>query len=111
MSPPADPTPAPGYCPSGWEELDGSCYRFDASVRASSWDEAEADCQKKYGASLVSIHTSTEEDFVMKMADETFSTSAVWIGMERDGKKVVHGRGVSFEVWIEKYCLKVLKED
>ncbi|XP_072021157.1 lymphocyte antigen 75-like [Amphiura filiformis] len=83
--PPSEPTPIPGYCPSGWDQYEGACYLFDAASAAGSWEMAEEECQKMNGASLVSLHNNNEEDFVMTHAKAAFpSASTVWAGMKRD---------------------------
>ena len=51
---------------------------------------AEDECHKMYNSSLVSVHNSNEEDFVMEHADAAFpSAGTVWTGMKRDVGKLL----------------------
>ena len=65
-------------CPSGWSEFDGSCYRYFS--QSLYWMAAEKLCRDE-GASLVSIHSSEENSFVLDLAP----TSAYWIGAYKTG--------------------------
>ncbi|XP_072020013.1 LOW QUALITY PROTEIN: uncharacterized protein [Amphiura filiformis] len=82
---PTPPTIDPnGYCPSGWEEWRGSCYKFDRENRAETWDAAQYGCQTDFGSSLASIHDDDENLFVMHYAMDAFGTdSSIWIGLRR----------------------------
>ena len=52
-------------------------------MTSASWEEAEYECQAKYGASVASVHNNEENEYIRKGANAAFAASSIWIGMER----------------------------
>ncbi|XP_066554682.1 C-type mannose receptor 2 [Amia ocellicauda] len=63
-------------CDVGWNAFQSSCYRVN--VEKMVWKDAQKACQKME-AGLVSIHTRTELDFIMK--NLTRDIDQLWIGL------------------------------
>ena len=83
--PPPEPTIDPnGYCPTGWIEWRGSCYKFDTSRSAMTWDSAQYTCQTDFGSSLASVVDSEENLFIMHYALDTWGAGNIWIGLRRN---------------------------
>ena len=58
---------AKATCPTGWREMDGSCYYF--STDKVNWVAAEAKCQgMETGAHLMSCFTRKEVDFALSVS-------------------------------------------
>jgi hypothetical protein len=70
-------------CASGYEQHEGSCYRFVTSSNGS-WDSAADQCSSE-GSHLVYIETSDEERYLMSTAQSVDSgLDSWWIGGRRE---------------------------
>lgn len=71
--------------------LHGSfCYRYFGSAVRKPYHSAQKQCWR-YQSTLVSLHSSREEDFVVSLA---VNQSGFWIGLnDEDGPGVVHTEG------------------
>lgn len=70
-----------GNCEKGWYNLGNKCYKFFGILWSQrvTWNAANIECQK-IGASLVSIHSKDEQEFLADVMLEV--DSDVWIGMQ-----------------------------
>ncbi|KAL4659299.1 C-type mannose receptor 2-like [Arapaima gigas] len=117
------PAPAPtpsltGSCPQGWKSSNTlhHCYRvfhFSQQEQKMSWVQAHLFC-RKYGAHLLSIGSTDEEQFVSQVLHEAFGESEdqeqhwLWIGLNRrnpvdNGWKWSDGLGYSYHNFGHKY--------
>ncbi|XP_028395542.1 C-type mannose receptor 2-like [Dendronephthya gigantea] len=72
-------------CPKNWKEHGNSCYLFvnpTLKIRLMSWQDSKANCLG-YGADLVSIHDSSEVNFINQETSK-LSTFWFWIGLYRN---------------------------
>ncbi|XP_059917573.1 lactose-binding lectin l-2-like [Gadus macrocephalus] len=68
-----------GSCPSFWYEFDTDCYKYVASLL--TWADAELYCQS-LGANLVSIHSTSEMIFIVRLIQNFDPTKGNhWIGL------------------------------
>lgn len=67
-------------CPFEWTEYEGRCYRH--FLEETNWMTAEKHC-RDYDASLVSIHSSRENDFLFSFSGGT----SFWIGAFYSGSE------------------------
>jgi hypothetical protein len=75
-------TPSPGSCPSSeWISYESNCYLFERTIR--NYGEAKFDCSKK-GASVVSIKTKDEMEFITKNVGSRRIQVQLWIGLEKN---------------------------
>ena len=64
-------------CPSGWSELETSCFKY---VRSEYyWSSAQANCESQ-GGNLASVHSGEENDFIMDLVLAASHRGMVWIG-------------------------------
>ncbi|XP_028395588.1 macrophage mannose receptor 1-like [Dendronephthya gigantea] len=84
-------------CPKNWKEHGNSCYLFvnpTLKIRLMSWQDSKANCLG-YGADLVSIHDSSEVNFINQETSK-LSTFWFWIGLYR--KKTTNDAKVGW-IW------------
>ncbi|XP_072018497.1 uncharacterized protein [Amphiura filiformis] len=79
------------------DDWNGHCYNYVASLK--SWCDAEVYCCSQYGAHLVSIHSSEENDFVKGL----IGSDRTWIGLNdkntEDAFEWSDGTQVNYTDW------------
>lgn len=71
-------TPRPPPCDPTWTQLGPSCYRHFCDHQTRNQDQSFWECQK-LNATLASVHSSTENDFIRDLATGC-RHSYVWLG-------------------------------
>ncbi|XP_023930741.1 macrophage mannose receptor 1-like [Lingula anatina] len=64
-------------CPSNWQQVQDSCYRFFDLEKG--WHSAHHDC-KRYGAELVTVDNEVQQQYIYDVS--RFEDKPVWIGYE-----------------------------
>ena len=67
-------------CPKGWKKYGSSCYLL--VMRQMSWGDSRTNCLA-FGADMVSILDSAENDFIYEQTKTASATSKFWIGLIR----------------------------
>ncbi|XP_077180696.1 C-type lectin domain family 2 member D-like [Paroedura picta] len=88
-------------CPKRWVKYEEKCYYF--SEIDGSWDSSQRNCSS-YGASLVSIDTQQEMDFLMRFKGSAY----YWIGLQRKavGEPWKWTNGSIFNGWSNRESVK-----
>ncbi|CAB4028219.1 Hypothetical predicted protein, partial [Paramuricea clavata] len=112
-------------CPKDWKIYGNSCYLF--VMRQMSWGDSRANCLA-FGADMVSILDSAENDFIYQQTKNVSATSEFWIGLIRkkttidpkDGWVWSDGRDFTNSQWrqgepnndgnVHENCAELLKD-
>ncbi|CAG2178068.1 unnamed protein product, partial [Oppiella nova] len=73
-----------GQCDEGWDEFGDKCFKYHNDMVGANFHDAMTVCEHFYGATLVTIHSAQEFDFIYKMVfEEKHAKHPVWIGLIR----------------------------
>jgi len=104
-------TLVPDVCQSGWTSNDGRCF-IKIPVN-QNWGQTESDCNGVLvGASLASLHSSSEINFVKNTLGCSSTSNICWIGLYqvqgqgntlwqwKDGSSYLHAAYTSSSLWL-----------
>nr|APB93444.1 snaclec-7 [Vipera ammodytes ammodytes] len=67
-------------CPSDWSSHEGHCYKVFKERK--TWEDAEKFCtEQARGGHLISLKSTEEVDFMIKLAYPILKADLVWIGL------------------------------
>ena len=73
-----------GQCGDGWYQLGVKCFKYHNDLAGANFHDAMTICQYTYEATLVTIHSQEEFDFLSNMVfDKHHAKYSIWIGLVR----------------------------